>query len=88
MRYQSGRSDDSDGTNIKDIEQKCNTGVGIINKIQNILETIFFGTYHFKIGKTMIECIMLRSILNNIEVAYNLTLSEIEKIEKCHEMAI
>ena len=31
---------------------------------------------------------ILGSILTNIEVAYNLTTSEIEKLEKCHEMAL
>ena len=31
---------------------------------------------------------LLGTILTNIEVAYNLTLSEIEKLEKCHEMSL
>ena len=30
----------------------------------------------------------LGTILKNIKVAYNLTLSEIEKLEKCHEMSL
>ena len=49
---------------------------------------MFFGSYHFKIGKTMIESMLIGSILNNIEVAYNLTMNEVEKLEKCHEFAI
>ena len=40
------------------------------------------------IGITLIESMLLGSILTNIEVAYNLTISEIEKLEKCHEMAL
>ena len=78
----------SDGSNIKDISMKCNRGVGTINKIQNILETMFFGPYYFEIGITLIESMLLGSILTNIEVAYNLTISETEKLEKCHEMAL
>ena len=31
---------------------------------------------------------LLGSILNNIEVAYNLTKTEIEKLQKCHEMGL
>ena len=31
---------------------------------------------------------LLGSILTNIEVAYNLTLSEIDHLEKSHEMAL
>ena len=78
----------SEGTNISDIQAKCNRGVGTINRIQTILETMFFGSYHFEIGKTMIDSMLLGSILNNIEVAYNLTMNEVEKLEKCHEFAI
>ena len=69
---------------------KCNRGIGTINKIHNILETLFFGKFNFEVGITMIES-MLRvqgSILINIEVAYNLTIIEIEKLEKCHEMSL
>ena len=36
----------------------------------------------------MIESMLLGSILNNIEVAYNLTMSEIEKLEQCHESSL
>ena len=67
---------------------KCNRGVGIINKMQNILDSMFFGKFHFEIVITLIESMLLGSILANIEVAYNLTTSEIEKLEKCHEMAL
>ena len=83
-----GNKISSDGTNILDITTKCNRGTGIINKIQTILETMFFGSFYFEVGKTMIESMLLGSILNNIEVAYNLTKTEIEKLQKCHEMGI
>ena len=55
---------------------KCNRGIGIINKMQNILYSMFFGKFHFEIGITLIESMMLGSILATIEVAYNLTQSE------------
>ena len=77
-----------DGSNILDITMKCNRGVGTTNKIQNILETMFFGKYYFEVGITLIESMLLGTLLTNIEVAYNLTLSEIEKLEKCHEMSL
>ena len=31
---------------------------------------------------------LLGSILNNIEVAYNITKPEIEKLQRCHEMGL
>ena len=36
----------------------------------------------------MIEIMLLGLILNNIEVSYNRTQSEIEKLEQCHKSAI
>ena len=77
-----------EGTNMSDIQAKCNRGVGTINKIQTILETMFFGKYYFEVAKTMIESMLLGSNLSNIEVKYSLTQSEIDKLEKCHEMAL
>ena len=78
----------SEGTNIIDIQAKCNRGVGTVNRIKTILETMFFGKFVFEVGKTMIESMLLGSILSNIEVAYNLTQNEVDKLEKCHEMGI
>ena len=77
-----------DGSNLMDITMKCNRGIGTINKIQNILETMYFGKYYFEIGITLIESMLLGTILTNIEVAYNLALGEIEKLEKCHETSL
>ena len=36
----------------------------------------------------MIDSMLLGSILNNIEVAYNLTNIEIEKLQSCHEFGL
>ena len=62
--------------------------MGSINRIQTILETMFFVKFYFEVGKTMIEIMLLGTILNNIEVAYNLTQIEVNTLEKCHEMAL
>ena len=35
----------AEGTNILDITTKCNRGTGIVNKIQTILETMYFGSF-------------------------------------------
>ena len=83
-----GNKINTDGNNIEDITLKCNRGIGTINKIQTVLETMFFGNFYFEVGKTMIDSMLLGSILNNIEVAYNLTKKEIEKLQKCHEMGL
>ena len=63
-------------------------GIGTINKIQTMLETMYMEKYYYKVGMTMIESMLLGSIPSNIEVAYNLSISEIEKFEKSHENAL
>jgi hypothetical protein len=52
------------------------------------METMYFGKYYVEVGKTMIESMLLGSILINIEVAYNITQSEVDKLEQCHESAL
>ena len=78
----------SDGTNTADITAKCNRGIEEVDKIQSILESMFCGKYYFEVGKTMIDSMLLSSILNNSEVAYNLTKTDIENLQKCHEMGL
>ena len=36
----------------------------------------------------MVKTMLFGSILNNIEITYNLTQDEVEKLEKCYEMEI
>ena len=59
--------------NMQDIIVKCNRGVGISNKIQNMLTKKYFGKYYFEVGLTLIESVLLGSIITNIGVAYNIT---------------
>ena len=67
---------------------KSNRGYGTINKIKSMLESIYFGKYHFEVGKILIDSMVLGSILSNIEVAYNLSKTDITILEKCHEAAL
>ena len=46
---------------------------------------MFLGTFILKWEKTMIDSILLGSILNNIEVADNLTKIGIKKLKSCQE---
>ena len=44
--------------------------------------------YLFEVGLTLINSLLINSILVNSEAAYNLTLSNINQLEKCHERAL
>ena len=78
----------NDGTNNKDIEIRINNGRNIIRKIKLMLDSLFLGEHYFKVGKTLIDSLLLGSILCNLEVAYNLTKGNITKLENIHEEAI
>ena len=41
----------SEGTNMIDIKEKCNRGVITIQKIQTILDTMYFGRYFLRYEK-------------------------------------
>ena len=53
-----------------------------------MLENMHFGKYHFEMGKMLLDSMLLASILVNVEVSYNLTKSDIDQFEKCHEMGL
>ena len=44
-----------------------------------MLDSLFLGEHYFKAGETLIDSLLLRSILCNLEVAYNLKKSNITK---------
>ena len=49
---------------------------------------MYLRRYFVEKGLTLIESMLLESVLTNIEVACNLSLNEIETLEKCHEMGL
>ena len=53
-----------------------------------MLDSIFLGEHYFKVGKTLIDSLLLGSILCNLEVSYNLTKGNITKLENIHEEAL
>ena len=55
---------------------------------EKVGDGVHVGIFYFEIGTTMIDRILLGSILTNIEVAYTLTKIEIEKLQKSHKMGL
>ena len=78
----------NDGTKSKDIEIRIDNGRNIIRKIKLMLDSIFLGEHYFKVGKTLIDSLLLGSILCNLEVSYNLTKGNITKLENVNEEAL
>ena len=78
----------SDGKNTKNIEKLYNKGIGIKNKILQMLETMQGGKYHFVIAKILRNSYLLSSILTSSEVWYGVTQNEIDKLEQVDEMLL
>ena len=57
----------SDGSHLKNIQDRRNKGYGIINQIKQILESTFFGKYYFEVAIVLRENLFLSSVLLNSE---------------------
>ena len=74
-----------DGSNTKNIENRANKGIGITNKIENILENNPGGKYHFEIAVLIRNACLISSLISSSETWYDLKESELRKLEKCDE---
>ena len=69
------------GSNTLNLKDRVGKGIGKINEIISILETISFGYQYFKIVVLLREAMFLNSILTNAEVWYGLKSCEIKELE-------
>ena len=76
----------SDGKNDKDITARYNKGIGYVNSIASILKEISFGHYFFEQAMLLRNAKFINGMLCSIEALHGLTLSHIEKLEKCDHM--
>ena len=78
----------SDGTHTKNVQERRNKGYGIINQILQILESTYFGKYHFEIAIVLRESLFLSSILLNSEAWVNYSEKDIRMLEQCDEVLL
>ena len=67
----------SDSKNTKNIDNLKNKGIGLKNKIVQILSNIPGGPYHFELAMVFRNAYLLSSMLSNSEVWYGITKAEI-----------
>ena len=72
----------NDGKNKMNLRKRISRGMGIITQIMNILESVSYGHHFIEIALLLRESMFISSILNNVEVWYGLTRSEVETFEK------
>ena len=74
------------GSNERNIENRRNQGLGAINQIYSMLNLTSLGHFHFEISMVLRDAILVSKLVYNSEVWYNLTDSQIVKLEQIDEM--
>ena len=78
----------NDGKHFHNVQNRKNRGIGIINQIMQILDTVFFGKYHFEVAMILRSSMLLSSLLLNSEAWVNLTEKDIRSLEQTDEMLL
>ena len=78
----------SDGKHEKNVHARKNKGLGIINQIMQILQSLYFGKYYFEVAMVLRSSLLLSSLLLNSEAWTNLSESNIRALEQTDEMLL
>ena len=76
----------STGTNVKNIENKCNGGVGAVSQIVSMLGQISLGHFHFEVAMVLRDSMLISKLVSSSEIWYGLTKDQYRKIEQVDEM--
>ena len=76
----------SSGSNDRNIENRCNRGVGAISQITTMLNRVSLGHYYFEIGLVFRDTILVSKMVFNSEVWYKVTEKQLTKLEQIDEM--
>ena len=77
-----------DGTHTKNVKLRSKKGLGAISRIMQILESSYFGKYHFEVAMVLRSSLLLSSLLLNSEVWVNISETEIRKLEQTDEILL
>ena len=78
----------ADGRHDKNIQSRKNKGLGKINEIMKILQSLFLGKYHYEVALVLRSSLLLSSLLLNSEAWVNLTESNIRRLEQTDEILL
>ena len=78
----------SDGKHAKNVSARKNKALGTIDQIMQILETVFFGKYHFEVAMILRSSLLLSSLLLNSEAWVNLSDQDIRSLEQTDEILL
>ena len=69
------------GSNSSNLKDRIGKGIGKINEIVSILDTISFGHQYFRILILLREAMFINSILTNVDIWYGVKETEISELE-------
>ena len=75
----------SDGTNVANVASRSNKGSGMTGTIESIMKNVPGGRFHFEIGVILRNAYLISSMLSCSETWYNVTESELRKLEQVDE---
>ena len=75
----------ADGKHDKNVLNRRNKSIGTINQIMEILNSTYFGKYHFEVAMVLRSSLLLSSILLNSEAWVNLSNNNIRSLEQMDE---
>ena len=78
----------ADGKHLKNVKARKNKALGAIDQIMQILETVFFGKFHFEVAMVLRSSLFLSSLLLNSEAWVNLSEQDIRSLEQSDEILI
>ena len=73
---------------ILDIKSRRNKGLGKINEIMQILNSLFFGKYYFEVALVLRSSLLHSSMLLNSEAWLNLTEKQFRALEQSDEILL
>ena len=73
------------GSNSLNIQARVQRGLVAVNQISELMNEMCLGPWHFEAGNVLRGSLLLSTLLSNSEAWYNLTLKEIESLEKVDE---
>ena len=78
----------SDGTNTKNIQKIKNKGIGIQNKIIQMLDHMPAGMFHFEVAIILRNAYLISSILSSSEIWYDMKQHEYDQLEYVDQILI
>ena len=78
----------ADRSKKKSVQPRRNKGLGIINNIMQILQSMFFGKFYFEVALVLRSSLLFSSLLLNSEAWVNLSDQNIKGLEQTDEILL